>query len=441
MALSDIVNVSISTESAKVERAGFGVPLILAADAPGGFTERVRYYTSITGLALDFATTTATYKMASAVFAQNPRVPRIAVGRLALKPTLSWTITPVAGNTTAYTVYVNGTAATYTSDSSGTVAEITAGLKTAIDALAVSGLTTTDNTTSLTVALSTAGAFASLEVANPALLGIVQAHSDPGVATDLAAIAIEDSTWYAILNPFNSKAMAVAIAAWAETAKKLFICQSQDSTTLTVAVGSDTGGSASTAAAMRTAGYYRTAVIYHPETSAFADGAWAGACLPLDPGSETWAFKTLAGVDYTTMTATHRTNALAKNANIHERTAGVSHTYNGTVAGGEYVDVIRGRDWLEAVMSEDIFEALANARKIPFTDAGISVIEGIIKAKLTAGVASGLLAADPAPAVTVPKAADVSSGDKALRKLTGVKFDATLAGAIHATTISGVVSV
>lgn len=437
MALSDIVSISISTESAKVEQAGFGMPLILAADAPAGFTERVRFYTDLAGLDDDFASTTATYKMASAVFAQNPRPPTIAVGRLANKPTQKFRITPTVSNSTVYEMEVNGLLASYTSDSGALATEITAGLKAAIDLLA-QPVTVTDNSTNIDIVANAAGAFFTVEAYDTSLLKVAQTHADPGLATDLDAILVEDHSWYAVLHPFNSKACVTAIAGWAESNKRLFIAQTQDSDVINLALVSDTGGSETVAKAVMSD--FRTALIYHPYTGAFADGAWAGACLPLDPGSETWAFKTLAGVDAVSLTATQRTNALAKNANVYETVAGVNITEEGKVSGDEYIDVIRFRDWLEARISEEVFGALARMKKVPFTDGGISVIQGIIKAQLQAAVASGGIAADPAPTVTVPRASAVSANDKAARRLTGVKFDAVLAGAIHAVSISGVIT-
>lgn len=440
MALSDIVTISLSTESAKVTQAGFGMPIILAPETVAGFTERVRFYTDLAGVVADYATTTATYKMALAVFAQSPRPPTLAIGRCALQPTQRFAVTPVATNSTLYQMRINGTLVEYTSDATATVTEIIAGLKAAIDALSL-GITVSDQTTYMRILANTAAAFFSVESLDVAKIGVVQDHADPGLATDLAAIFLEDSSPYALLYGFNSKACVDAISDYAEGVKKIFIAQTQESDVVRLSNASDTGGSQTVAGLLKADGKFRTALIYHPKTDAFADAALAGRCLPLDPGSETWAFKTLAGVASTTLTATQRTNALAKNCNIYTTVAGVAITEAGKVSGNEYIDIIRFRDWLEARMSEEIFGALARAKKIPFTDQGIAVIEGIIRARLQAGIDVGGLANDPAPTVFVPKAVDVSANDRALRQLTGVRFEARLAGAIQAITIQGTLSI
>jgi hypothetical protein len=519
VSLSEIVAISITTDSAKVTRAGFGVPLILST-LPA-WAERVRSYTDIDGMVTDgFVAATPEYRMASALFAQNPRPLKVLIGRQALKPTLRWAITPVAGDAVTYVITVveaNGTehVVSYTAGSmldlayntqtanftvgktvtgatsgakaiilsdtdggvtgtlrvvgvrgtfvggeiitddngspgsatlgttqtpvsgvSATVAEIVNGLRSLIDALGLA-LTLTDQTTYLRIVANVAGAFFGLFVGDIDKLGIAQDHADPGLATDLAAIKLEDDTWYGLLHCFNSKACVQAIAAWAETAKKLFIAQTQDSAIATTVLA----GATDVAAALQTSAYARTVPIYHPRNDKGIDSAWAGRCLPLDPGSESWKFKTLAGVPATQLTSTHRTNIKSKNCNYYEAVAGVNITAEGVVSAGEFIDVIRFRDWLEADMAAGIFAALVRPEKVPYTDGGIATIEAEVRASLQRGVNAGGLSDNPAPAVTVPKVSTVASADKSARLLKNVKFTATLAGAIHAINISGNVSV
>src|SRR5262249_29365230 len=157
-----------------------------------------------------------------------------------------------------------------------------------IDALA-QPVTTTDNGTSLDIVATVAGAFFSLEVLDISKMKVAQTHADPGLAADLAAIALENNSWYALLFPFNSKACAQAIATFAESNIKLFIAQTQDSDVVNLNLASDTAGAQTIAGACNLVNF-RTALIYHQKTDAFADGAWAGACLPMNPGSETWAY-------------------------------------------------------------------------------------------------------------------------------------------------------
>ena len=113
-------------------------------------------------------------------------------------------------------------------------------------------------------------------------------------------------------------------------------------------------------------------------------------------------------------------------------------TFNGTMASGEWIDVIRGLDWLEDDMTKEVFGILAGSSKIQFTDAGVSVIKSGVRASLKRAEARGIITDDWT--VSAPLVADVSTADKSARNLPDVKFTATLAGAVHTVAITGVVS-
>jgi hypothetical protein len=441
VALSDIVRVTVTTESAKVLRAGFGVPLILSCNAT--WLDLVRFYTSADGLLADgFTTDMPEYKMASAIFAQTPAPARVAVGKRGNKPTQRFKVTvSLVANATAYKLEVNGEEVTFTSDANATNDEIIAGLVTAFN-LETSTLTASAQgvvgSQHMQLLGDSAGSWDDVEILDveKGLLAIAQDNDDNSVDTDLAAIKVFDGTWYAVLNPWNSKDSIEEIAAWVETNKKLFIAQTCDTEVITVADSIATD----VAKTLKTATYFRTALIYHPKVAAFADAAWGGKMLPEDPGSETWKFKTLAGVPAVKFTETHLVNLQAKYCNWYETVAGVNITQEGKVSGNEWIDVIRFRDWLEARIGERIFGRLTTSKKVPFTDHGVTTIVGDVTAQLAEGIRVGGLAKDPEPTVTAPKVADISVLDRANRHLPDVEFSARLAGAIHTLDISGVVS-
>ena len=113
------------------------------------------------------------------------------------------------------------------------------------------------------------------------------------------------------------------------------------------------------------------------------------------------------------------------------------------IASRNFVDVIRGRDWLESNMQALVFGALVNGArngKTPFTDAGIGTVEGQIRAALQQAEAR-LFLDRGSVSVSVPKVTEVPAADRASRKLTGISFSARLAGAVHAVNIKGTVTV
>jgi hypothetical protein len=452
MSLADLVNVSITSESVGVTAAGFGVPAILSYSV--ALPDRVTFYSSTTAMVTDgFAVTDPEYLAAQAILGASTKVTQFAVLRGDLPPTQVYKIsvkTVTAG--AEYALRVGADEVSFTAGAGSfagndeIVTQLNAQIQAA-DGYATSGFTSavagSIASKYVNLTASTAGNWIAVELHDISLLDVQQNQVDPGVATDLAACVVEDNTWYGIMNPWGSTAMNMAIAAWAEANEKLFIAADCDSRTANLALSTDVAltTTGTLAARAKTAAYARTAVIYHPATDAFADAAWLGKCLPMDPGSETWAYKTLAGVAAVALTSTYRTNVLNKFANVYETVSGVNVTEFGKVAANEYVDVVRFRDWLKARIAERIYAKLVNLKKLPFTDAGIAVVQAEILGQLDEGVRVGGLASDPAPDCIVPKASAVSAANKTARLLSGVTFSGTLAGAIHTLTINGTLSV
>ena len=136
MPLSDIANVTIRLETGGISQVGFGTAMILGYSM-SGWTERTRTYSSMTGVAADFAATTPEYKAANAYFAQHPHPEQLVIGRGTLKPTMAFKVTVGAvNNSQKYSVNLNGTQFDYTSDGTATNDEIILGLQTAITAAA-----------------------------------------------------------------------------------------------------------------------------------------------------------------------------------------------------------------------------------------------------------------------------------------------------------------
>lgn len=459
MSLSDIVSVTITTVSTVLARAGFGIPLILSANM--STVARTAEVTSLAELdaVSGIGTTSPEYLLATAIFSQARKPTKIVMGRLANAPTLFYTIKvptlPSTGvaNSTAYTFYVTPPGSTteqtvtITSGGGATNEAIIDALKVAFDALAIAGITSsTSGVGASKVLILTASATSTIfgvriPAAGRSLLWTTPGCADAGLAADLTAIRAENDTWYCAMTPWGVGAYGIALATAIEAitdSNKIALLGSNDTEIVQLVKG---GSSAGIADSLSDSLRERTAIFYNDDLQSYIQGAFAGLLLPTDPGSETWAYKTVSGPTVDSLTPTQSTNALSYDVNIYTSIAGVSVSQYGTVSSGEYIDVVRGRDWLKTRIAEDVFELLASVQKVPFTDGGIALVENALRGVLQEGVNVGLLAADPAPEVSVPRAADVSSANKLARLLPDVTFTATLAGAIHKTTIEGTISV
>lgn len=211
-----------------------------------------------------------------------------------------------------------------------------------------------------------------------------------------------------------------------------------------------------TANPLDTSAYMRSFAIYStigeddkentPETTKYAHVAFFCKYFNYEPGSETWNLKTLNLIEPASLTGTDMQNLKDQNINYYTTYAGKNVTPGGKMLGGEWIDVIRFRDWLKNDMQYRLFNLLYTRPKVPYTDEGISLVQNQMLASLMQGQRQGGIAGDefneegsliPGFTITVPLAANLTAADRASRVLKGCKFHARLAGAIHVIEIHG----
>jgi hypothetical protein len=346
------------------------------------------------------------------------------------------TVDTVEDNTT-YTVTINDVAFTFLSDATATNLEIAAGLVAAIEA-GSEPVTATDNvdgTFDLTNDVA-GNTFSTRVDFNMSLSGDTL---NVNTGTELSDIQKANDTWYGIIvTRRGTEAEQIQdiedTAEWTETRLKLYGAAIDQASMITSAIDD-------IASFLQTQSYDRTYIMYSTDEESYPEAAWFGLQLPKDPGSTTWKFKQLTGITPEVLTANQIANLNSKNANFFEEVAGVNIiSSEAIVASGEFIDVIRGVDWLQAQIEENVFAELVKVEKVPYTNTGIAIIENILRAQLEGGVAVGLLSAGTI-VVTVPLEENVSQADKTARLLKDIEFSAELAGAIHKVIITGKLTV
>ncbi len=456
MPVSAIVDVQITKQTASLTRAGFGTPMILSSEATGLLASLTKVYgTDVAELAADgFDLNGITAKKFSAIISQNPKVDSIIVAKRETLPLKTLDITPIAKNLTAYSITIAGVGPTatapaevftFTSDATATLAEIIAGLVAAINGGTMDVLATNvgpDTSIKIEKAdtpggSATAGVSFRYLVNDRSLLEVQNVTPDPGVVVDLTSVrtAIDgNDTWYALFLDNSGKAEIESLASNIETLIKLFIAETSDADV-------PTSATTDVASVLQSNNYIRTATMWHPDPDNGPGAAWAGKALPSDPGSITWnLLQGIVGVPATKFTTDELGFLKAKNVNRFVLLAGQTAPQEGKTSGGEFIDITRGIDFIQARLEENIFLKLLQLPKISFSDPGISVIENEVRGVMSLGVTRTIFLANPAPTVSVPFAVDVDVLDKANRLLPDVKFDAKLAGAIHIVEVRGVVS-
>lgn len=431
--LSDIASVTLTSDGSPLSRQGFGTILLVTAQAAGA--NSLDTYTSLSAVGTDFGVDSPTYRMARAAFSQSPRPKRIKIYSSTLAAAQAVKFTVAADAATSVRIYnTDGTSELITVSAAGSVTLTGDALVTAINA-GTATCTASNNAGVISVVNDTNGDLFFFElVAN--LTTFLDETADPGYATPLAAALGLDSDFYAVGIDVHSQAAIAAVAAWVEANDKLFIAQSSNTAELT---------SGTIGAAMVTAGYDRTAHLWHSKPWQYAGIAWTAARLTdPDQGQKTWAFATLAGVDADTLTPTQEGILSGATVRSHWYTsfAGANRVIctasatpgGGFVASGEWIDTIHGSDWLRVRMQEDVAAGIVASGKLPYTQAGIDFIGSIVQNRMTIAERNGFLVPGSS-VVTVPDLADVDSADRQARILRDVTATGTYASAIHKTTL------
>lgn len=437
--ISNIVKVTITRETKSVSQTGFGTMLILGSNAT--FTNRVRAYESLDQVKNDFSTTQDEYKAALAAFGQEKKPEIIKIGKrdaaVVQVVKIAFSADFVMGNSITYSINDKvQPAVPFNTDHPTTLANLAKAIQTHpfigdAKVSAARELTVTAKTAGVPFLLKDVVVIGGASQPKSTLTVTTESY---GILDDLTKIEQVDDDWYALVLTSRTQAEIEQAASYIEAHRKIFVTASNDSKILDQTSATDIGS------VLNLKNYERTAVFYNATLSDFADAAWLGRCLPENPGAITWKFKTLNGITADNLNPTQRSAALKKNVNLFTEIGGRDITEEGTMASGEFIDVIRDTDWLQARLEEEIYSRLVNLGKVPYTDAGVAIIEATIRAVLRNAQTANVLALDPDFTVTVPKVAEVPFNDRAHRLLPDVRFSATLASAIHKIIVDGVVA-
>lgn len=426
--LNDVVNVVILDGSTAITTTSFQIPLVLASFT--NFSERARTYTSITQVGADFDSLSPVYQMAEQLFGQTSVLgsppPSIVVGRRQVDEV---TLTPVVANNQTYTVTINDTSYTYTSDATATAAEISSGLEAAI--ATPDGVVVTDNTGSLTVEVETPGNPWNVSVSS----NIAQVNTTPTETwvEALEAVEVENDTWYLLLAETQVAAEQEALSDAIQAREKIYGLSSADPVALTTAT-TDIGARLNAKSAGRTFGVWlATAATDFPEA------AWAGSQLALTPGSNDWDFKRANGVTVSKLSPTQITNLKNKSWNYYTAKGGVNIFQNGDMFDKKPIDVQVGKDWLKARLQEGIYFRIINSLKIPMTDAGLVIVENEIRAVMSLAQSNGLV--DRGWTVSTPSVLSIPETLRAQRAAGVFVVRARLQGSVRSTDLNVYLSV
>lgn len=190
------------------------------------------------------------------------------------------------------------------------------------------------------------------------------------------------------------------------------------------------------------AGFY-SKLWYHKRTKERADVALMGKVFGHGPAYG-WHSLRLQGVTAPRIKGAFAGYLDSKLVGYVTTEMGLSFTYN-TKFPGRYPDLVRGFDWFKERVHAaclKVFVDSAETGGVTFDDPGIGKFVSALLGEARVGIENDLLAAEPAPTVVAIAAADVSTLDKAARRLPegGMVFNATIKGKVESLPVEIVVT-
>ena len=436
--LDRVANVQIALNTTGISAEGFSTLLIVGIHDIK--PTAVLSYTSVDDMISDgFKADDALYLAAADAFAQTPRPSVVKIGRIAPQSYIITADEVEQGGTYSITVNSTNGARVYafepTEHTSVTPEAVLSGIAAKV---------TADDTAAVTAEASASALTLTVKDKPVTVKGTgltVSIGGTQSIAEAMASITASDGDFYGVALTSRNQSDILAMADWTEAHEKIF------GTAVSEVNAYNADATDDTLSKLKAGNYYRTFAFYHADADKdFPECAVMARCFAIEPGGETWALKKLAAVTVDNLNETQYNAIKVKNGNTFERFRNVSITQNGKTAAGEWIDVIRFRDWLTEEIRLNVFNVLINNDKVPYTDGGIALIESQVRAALLKGQRRGGIAPTEYTddgdtnlgfTVSVPRASEISANTKASRILEDVRFTARLAGAIHVVKVEG----
>lgn len=457
-----VVDVNITINVVRLAQAGFGVPIFIDAHTVSA-DRTTDLLTSLPDLVnAGFSTDSRAYKAAEQFYTQSPTIEGFKIGRRAAAYN---SIPQDVSNGSTHSITIDipsqNTSQTFSATSTGTsLADVASALATDINAALSAYVTATSEGGNLDGYLKIAMVdkeviFQATDVAS--MTGSYV--GDESAANCLTAIREEDDEWYFVATHDRDVTWVEGMALAVETASttvdadtpsygKMYFHASSDVKCFNAGYDGDVPDY-SIFDKLRSLGYTRTVNFFHQTADqAYPECAYIGHNAPYGAGTVTWANITLIGLQPSSnpdtgrrLTSGQKQNLASKNGNFIETDAGVNVVRFGITASQEWIDVIRGVDWLTQEVEVAIKQLLFAQKggKIPYTDQGIAQVREVIHSALQSAVNRNFLQSFE---LTVPLLSDILSTPEGRtswinRVLDGVTFVGYLAGAIHTVTVNG----
>lgn len=445
--ISEIVDVVVNLQTLAGNQSNFNIPLVIATH--NVFTSRYRVYTSDTAALSDgFTEDSPVYTMLSGIFSGDYAPTEVIVGRRALGSIVLTLEDPTAeGQEYTVSVRVGSTISVFSVDSTvddDTAAEVASLLVTEMGT--PTGYTVTDNTDG-TITLEPDALTEVFAVTNSSANISEAAVADAGESATDAYTAIRaalSTDYFFLLSDTHISTEQLELAALAQSNRDMYITSSQDplvwDSTYTTDILSQ----------LQSNSYQNTVFTAHESAdTVFPEAAIVGSWAGTNPGVTTLHAKTLRGVPVSTLDETAINAVSAKKGNTYPSIAGSGFYLDGFVPDGNFADTIRFKLWLQARVSESVFNLIRNksnaGTRVNMNSIGFDQVEQAIAEPLKIAFNRGAITENETTGnpyeIYIPDRTDISQANRADRLLPDVRFEVIYSNAVHRVRIVGTVSI
>jgi len=265
-----------------------------------------------------------------------------------------------------------------------------------------------------------------------ATVAVYQVSSWDQAATELASLRNSGKDgWYWALATTRVKSEIMQVAEYINGLKKVGIFATDDQTIL-----DDVTGAPPT--------QERCIYLISNYQTDYPDAAWLGRCGSVNIGSITWDSKELSGQRNSGVTMSEQSTIFAANGNLLREMGGKVITWEGKTRSGQYIDILNGKDWLEARLIEAWHFLKLNNDKIDMTAGGLGLIDAALREVLRDAGRRGIIAGvftdedrtrsdlgDYQYTLSIPSVDDLPANDRANRTVSGVTGTARVGGGVN----------
>lgn len=277
----------------------------------------------------------------------------------------------------------------------------------------------------------------------PGSFKVAQRSASGSITADLSAIQAADDTWYgAVFVGLEAADILLAAEAIQATAK-IAIFTGDDE-----AIGDD--GDDDLLSELQAKGYDKSAFVYSPKSAELGiDSGIIGGQLPKAPGSSTWHLKPIDGIapDELTPDVVNRVagnpeqGTKGKGGNVFIKMGGQNVFVPGQMVDGTFIDLRIGIDSLTSLIKTNIFGMLVSVEKVPYNDAGCTLIENQIRAAIGTHIDYGFIDGQQPIVISHVPVAKVPANVRAQRIAPPFTFECYTTGGIHAVQVKGSINI